>query len=376
MSWTVLLLGAYGLFGARIAARLARESDWRVLLAGRDLARAEALAARCRADARTRAVLVPLAVDAHGSEFAAVLARERPSLVINCAGPFQRQRYAVAQDCIAAGAHYLDLADGRDYVADFAGTLDAQARERGRLAVTGASTVPGLSAAVIDRHRGAFARLDGIDIGISPGNRTERGLATVAAILSYVGHELPWLERGHAVAVRGWQRLQRHRYPEPVGSRWLAACDVPDLSLFPQRYGPLVHLRFRAGLELRRLHFGIWLMSWLVRTGLVRDLARQAARLKRMSEWFATAGSDAGAMHVELSGTGVDGKPQRLAWEIVACNGDGPEIPATAAVVIARKLARGEIAARGACACLDLFTLEEFMESLDGFAIHETRRLW
>lgn len=372
MPWTVLLLGAYGLFGARIAARLAREPGWRLVLAGRDAGRAEALAAGCRADARTAAELVPLAIDAHGAGFAALLARERPQLVIHCAGPFQRQGYAVARQCIEAAAHYLDLADGRDYVAGFAPALDTVARDHGRLAVTGASTVPGLSAAVIDHYRGRFARLDGIDIGISPGNRTERGLATVAAILSYVGRPLPWREHGREIAVHGWQRLRRHAYPAPVGPRWLAACDVPDLALFAEHYGPLEHLRFRAGLELRRLHFGLWLLSWLVRAGFVRDLARRAAILKRSSEWFAHAGSDAGAMHVTLSGGAEDGRPRRLAWEIVARDGDGPEIPATAAVVIARKLARGEITARGARACLDLFTLGEFLESLGGFAIRAT----
>ncbi|HSX61834.1 MAG TPA: saccharopine dehydrogenase NADP-binding domain-containing protein [Tahibacter sp.] len=373
MRWTVLLLGAYGLFGSRIAARLAREPGWHVLLAGRDLARAEALAARCRTDAG--AELVPLAIDAHGDNFDTALARERPQLVIHCAGPFQGQGYTVARRCLAAGAHYLDLADGRDHVVGFGPALDATARERGLLAVTGASTVPGLSAAVVDAYRSTFARLDGIDIGISPGNRTERGLATVAAILSYVGRPLPWREQGRGIAVRGWQRLQRHRYPQPVGARWLAACDVPDLAVFPERYGPLVCLRFRAGLELRRLHFGVWLISWLVRAGLVRDLSRHAATLKHMSEWFAGAGSDTGAMHVTLDGVGAGGGSCRLTWEIVARDGDGPEIPATAAVVVARKLARGEITAYGARACMDLFTLDEFLESLTGFAIDTYYRI-
>ncbi|MBL8297638.1 MAG: saccharopine dehydrogenase NADP-binding domain-containing protein [Rhodanobacteraceae bacterium] len=375
MPWTILLIGAYGLFGARITARLARETGWRLLLAGRDVAKAEVLADHCRADARSVAELVPLALDAQSTGLATLLARERPQLVIHCAGPFQRQGYAVAQQCLEAGAHYLDLADGRDYVNGFAAALDATARESRLLAVTGASTVPGLSAAVIDHYRGQFGQLDGIDIGISPGNRTERGLATVAAILSYVGRRLPWREHGSEVAVHGWQQLQRHRYPPPVGSRWLAACDVPDLALFAQRYGPLEHLRFRAGLELRRLHFGLWLLSWLVRGGMVGDLARHAAILKRASEWFTHAGSDAGAMHVTLSGTDASGCHRQLTWEIVARDGDGPEIPATAAVVIARKLAYGELQASGAAACVDLFTLSEFTESLDGFAIDTRFRL-
>lgn len=369
MGWTVMLLGAYGLFGSRIAARLGREADWTVLLAGRDLAQARRRRERLAADPRCRATLDAVAVDAQTPALAELLARRRPDLVIHCAGPFQGRDYAVARQCLEAGAHYVDLADARGYVDGFAAAVDGLARERGLLAVAGASTVPGISAAVVDRYRGEFARLDGIAIGISPGNRTERGLATVAAILSYVGRALPWRRDGLPVAVRGWQRLQRQRYSAPVGVRWLAACDVPDLDLFATRYGPLQNLSFRAGLELRRLHFGLWLLSWLVRAGLVTDLAHHAARLKRMSEWFARAGSDAGAMHVELSGLGTDGHSRRRRWEIVACDGDGPEIPATAAVVIARKLARGTLAARGAHACLDLFTLDECLDSLADYAM-------
>jgi saccharopine dehydrogenase-like NADP-dependent oxidoreductase len=34
--------------------------------------------------------------------------------VIHTAGPFQGQDYAVARSAIAAGANYIDLADGRD----------------------------------------------------------------------------------------------------------------------------------------------------------------------------------------------------------------------------------------------------------------------
>jgi hypothetical protein len=49
--------------------------------------------------------------------------------------------------------------------------------------------------------------------------------------------------------------------------------------------------------------------------------------------------------------------------------GDGPQIPATPAVVLARKLADGGLSARGAMPCMGLFTLEEALFALDDFAI-------
>ena len=75
-----------------------------------------------------------------------------------------------------------------------------------------------------------------------------------------------------------------------------------------------------------------------------------------------------------MRGIGVDGTPLRLDWTLVAREGDGPQIPATAAIVLARKLARGELPGSGARPCLDMFTLEEFMTALDGFAMTATLR--
>src|SRR5690606_30603461 len=131
----------------------------------------------------------------------------------------------------------------------------------------------------------------------------------------------------------------------------------------------LRHCDFRAGLELRRMHFGLWLASWLVRARLVPSLARWARPLLRASEFWMQAGSDTGVMTMTLGGLAVDGSPLRLEWRIGAADARGPHIPATAAVVLARKLARGALPGGGARPCLDLFTLDEFLQALEGLPI-------
>jgi hypothetical protein len=77
-------------------------------------------------------------------------------------------------------------------------------------------------------------------------------------------------------------------------------------------------------------------------------------------------------MHVEIAGRRHDGTAYRVKWYIVAPDGDGPQIPCTAAVVIARKLARAEMPRSGAMPCLELFSVDEFMAALEGFNVHET----
>jgi saccharopine dehydrogenase-like protein len=364
-----LILGGYGFFGGRIARVLAREAGLQLIVAGRSKERASAYAAELQQHAAQP--VAATAVDVGDPGFSHELACLRPDLVIHTSGPFQEQDYRVALACIAAGAHYIDLADATGFVSEI-GTLNAAARERGVLVVSGASSVPGLSSAVIARYRSDFSAIESLDIGITPGNRTARGLATVQAVLSYCGRPFDcWID-GAWRTVHGWQGLKWHAYPAPVGRRLLGYCDVPDRVLYPKTCNGVQTVEFRAGFELPLLQLGMWCLAWLRRCGIVADWQRHAAALKRLSEHTMRWGSSAGAMHVEIAGTRHDGTAYRVKWYIVAPDGDGPQIPCTAAVVIARKLARAEMPQRGAMPCLELFSVDEFMAALAGFNVHET----
>lgn len=365
MSFRILVVGGYGNFGARISRRIAAWTDVELIVAGRDGARAAAFAAELTGPA----IGCGIALDLDAADLAHALAAQAPDLVIHTAGPFQHQDYRVAQAALACGAHYVDLADGRDFVAGFAAALDAAARRADRLAATGASSVPGLSAAVLDALRPAFAQIDAVAIGISPGNRTERGYATVRAILGYVGRPFRIWRNGAWRETRGWSTLRRVRYPAPVGSRWLSDCEVPDHDLFPARYRIRDRFDFHAGLELQSLHVGLWIGAGLRRIGLVRDWSRLARPLFAIAERLKHLGSDAGAMHVDVVGRDHDGRRLQRRWTLVARDGSGPEIPCTAAVLIADRLRRGQLPQRGARPCLDLFTLDDFMAELAAWPI-------
>ncbi|HZX70998.1 MAG TPA: saccharopine dehydrogenase NADP-binding domain-containing protein [Rhodanobacter sp.] len=357
-----MLIGAGGVFGSRIAAQLTGDPRFHLTLAGRRLASLAALRENL-GDPRVQLA----ALDVAAAALADALASLRPQLVIHAAGPFQRQSYRVAEACLACGSDYVDLADGRDFVGGI-GRLDSQAKAAGRLLVSGASTVPAFSSAVVDALLPRFGVLERIEHAISPGNRTPRGDATVAAILGYCGCPVRLWRDGRWQHGHGWMLSRYQRFP--FGRRWVGLCEVPDLELFPARYPSVRSVLFRAGLELKRLHFGTLAAAWLVRLGLIRDLARHAARLRRLSEWFLDAGSDVGGMVVELTGRDVQGQPLCLRWSLSAAAGDGPQIPATPAVVLARKLADGELSVRGAMpSCMGLFTLDEALAALDGFAI-------
>jgi hypothetical protein len=149
-----------------------------------------------------------------------------------------------------------------------------------------------------------------------------------------------------------------------LGGRWLGRCDVPDLELFPARYPGLEAVKVYAALEVGAFHLGLWGLSWLVRAGLLRRPERIAGPLLAAKRRLGFLGSDRGGMVVILEGRDADRRPKRLTWHLVAGSGHGPYIPATPGVIVARKLLRGALPARGAMPCLGLFALDEFLAEM------------
>jgi hypothetical protein len=261
--------------------------------------------------------------------------------------------------------HSVDLADGRAFV-NGATALDGKAKAAGVWVISGASTLPGLSSAVLEHYRREFAVIESLRYGISPGQKAERGLATTQAILTYVGKRL-MPAPGDEKPRYGWQDLHRQIYPV-LGGRFMANCDIPDLDLLPARYG-VRKIQFSAGIEVSFLHFGLWALGWLVRLGAPLDLPRHAALLLRASHWFDRFGTADGGMHIIIRGRDANGHTHERRWFIIALNGDGPQIPCAPAIVLARKLAGGTMPGGGALACVGLVTLEECLAELKPYAI-------
>ena len=298
-------------------------------------------------------------LDLSSADFSAALRALAPDIVIHCAGPFQGQDYRVVQAAIAAGAHYLDLADGREFVARFAEHNDAAARAAKVSAIAGASTLPALSSAVVDSMARRLYKVDEIQIAIAPGQRAPRGAATLAAVFGYAGKPFKWLSRGAWTDAWGWQELRRMRF-EGLGVRWGAACDVPDLELFPHWYPGVKTVEFRAALELSIEQLALWLAAWLRRSGIPLPIERWVRPLDLLASLLGTFGSTRGGMLVSFLGSRAGGSRVRVEWHLTADMNHGPEIPCMGAILLARGLARGENLPHGAFPCLGFLKLEDF----------------
>ena len=349
----ILVLGGYGNFGARICRALKDDPAIELVVGGRDADQARGFAAELGCGA------AGVAIDHSSFELAGELKRLGVELLIHTAGPYQGQGYAVARATALAGAHYVDLSDGRRFVCDFPGVMTDAFQKAGRTAICGASTVPALSSAIVDALCVGWQRVDAIDICIAPAQTAPRGKATLEGVLSYCGEEIQvWLD-GRWQVRRGWALPEKVRF-ERLAPRAGALCDIPDLELFPSRYGVANRVMFRAALELGFTQRALAILAMLRTQGLVAHPARLAGFMNSAANAMNFLGSALGGMVVRVEGLDANRSPARRAWHIAADDDHGPEIPCMAAILLARKFARGESLSSSAFACMGFLKLEEF----------------
>jgi len=219
--------------------------------------------------------------------------------------------------------------------------------------------VPALSAAVVDRLCAGWRRIDSIDVCIAPAQTAPRGEATMAAVLSYCGESIQVWDDGRWQSRRGWARPRPVKFAR-LRTRPGALCDIPDLELFPARYGVKQRVMFRAAVEVGIAQRAFALLARLRSLGLIFQPSRLAGVLNRIAGLIDFMGSSLGGMVVRVEGADASGALARRSWHIAADNDHGPEIPCMAAILLARRIARGERFPPGASTCMGLLDLSDF----------------
>jgi saccharopine dehydrogenase-like NADP-dependent oxidoreductase len=352
----IIILGGYGTFGRLIAEQLARPGV-QLVIAGRDAVKGPAFARSLNAgfvccDATNAVSLRETIVGAH--------------LVINASGPFQAKDYSIPQSCIGQGCHYIDLGDGREYVAGIS-QLDEQAKARGVFVCVGASTTPAITSAAVAELRPLVPKIRSIKVALNAGNRNPAGVSTIASILAYVGRPVRvWQDRQWR-EIPGWGLGEFINFPEPVGRRRVQLCDVPDLELFPRLFDA-DSVVFKAGIELTLFNYMIAAMGQLRKLRPSLNLPGLAKPLVTVSKLFKSLGTLHGSFGVWV--TGDDGAERSLAF---VAPQNGPRVPSSPAVLLSRKLLAGGITQRGAFPGVGFIGLAEFEEHLSQFGIRVVR---
>jgi len=346
MGKRILVLGGYGIFGRRISRAIAAMPSVECVIGGRRPRKGRGY---------NGDNITALTVNAHDPA-SLRLALDGGFAVVNAVGPFQAHDYTVAETCAGMGVHYVDLAETRAHV-DGITRLNRRAQQKHCLIVSGASSVPAVSAALVDMLAPEFDRISDIHVCLSSGNKNPCGEATLRTILSYAGSSFRIKENGRWRNAYGWSESEKVVFPAPVGKRRVYLCDVPDLDIFPTRYGAQTVI-FRAGLGLKLFNRGLFLLARARRLGWIKNLTGWAPGLIVASHLFRGFGSAAGGMQVLVRGR-KNGEEIQHTASLVARDNNGLMISCSPALALIRKWVERGVADSGAVPCVGLLAWDE-----------------
>jgi hypothetical protein len=370
----ILILGGYGTFGGRLAQLLKDEAALTLLIAGRSLPSAQAFCDRLGGAAR----LVPLQFDRDG-DLRQQLHAAQPELLVDASGPFQDYSgdpYRVVAACIEARVDYMDLADGSAFVKGIA-RFDAAAQQRGIAVLSGVSSFPVLTAAVVRRLYADLARIERISAGIAPSPYAAVGPNVIRAIAGYSGKKTRLVRGGQPAWGHALTETRRYTIAPPgqlpLRSIRFSLVDVPDLQLLPELWAGIDSVWIGAGPVPELLHRMLNGLAWLVRLRLLPTLLPLAP----LFHWVIGRcrwGEPRGGMFVAVQGRDALGQPQQRSWHLLAEGDDGPLIPSMAVEALVRRRLKGFRPAAGARAALHELELEDYEALFRQRRIHSGQR--
>lgn len=356
---TVLIIGGYGTFGARLARLLAERGGIRLLVAGRSIERAATLIAALPEGTVAEA----LRFDREGDVVAALRAAG-PDVVVDASGPFQLygdNPYRVIEAALALRITYLDLADASAFVAGVS-RFDAEAKARQVAVLSGISTIPVISSAVVTALGAGLDAVREIGIGITPSPRVRIGRNVIEAILSYAGRRFDVWENGTRAEGFGLTSIRTMTIAPPgavpLPRVRFSLIDAPDLTLLPEAFKGVQSVWVGGGTRPEGLHRLLNALAWLVRRRILPSLSPFATLAHRV-QGLLRFGEDRGGMFVMVTGLRGD-ETVRRSWHLIAEGDNGPFIPAMAAYLIIDGIARGEPPAAGARSGVNTLPLAAF----------------
>lgn len=246
MSKRILIVGGSGKIGQAVVQDLADHTDAELILAGRQRARGEAIAAQFG----KRADFVALDLDRASVDDL----RQRVAgmdLVLQCVGPFRSRPPTLLQAAIAAGVNYVDVCDDRG------GTqqrlqMDAAAKAAGVTALIDTGTFPGIDNVLVAEALARHPQADTLHLSFVCAGSGGGGFGVLQTTFLAVSRpfeqriEGRWQEtpsyRGRRVVDFGPPLGRRPIYHFEVPEIWSLAQVFPQLQTITSRFGSIPEL--------------------------------------------------------------------------------------------------------------------------------------
>jgi hypothetical protein len=358
---TILIVGGYGTFGGRLVELLEDGPRLTLIIAGRSLEKAKAY---CMERGKTAAKLIPACFNRAGN-LPSQLAGAGPDIVVDASGPFQTygaDQYKLIEACIAGGIHYLDLADGSDFVAGVR-AFNEMAHAAGVFVLSGVSSFPVLTACVVRELSKDMSKIEAIRGGIAPSPYAGVGENVIRAIAGYAGQPIRVKRMGEEGMAYPFTESVRYTIAPPgyvpLNNRLFSLVDVPDLRLLAENWPETKNIWMGAAPVPEILHGALNFFAWVVRLRLAPSLL-PLAKLMHFVTNHVRWGEHRGGMFVEVEGRNADGLRAKKSWHLLAEGKDGPLIPCMAIEAIIQKILHGHVPALGARAALNDLVLADY----------------
>jgi hypothetical protein len=257
---TVVVLGGAGYFGRLLLEDLLATTRAPLCAVGRSASRLARLARELDPAGRRLTVRVQDVRDRAG--LGAVL--QPGDVVVDCAGPFQTRGLEAVETTVDRGAHFIDIADARNYIAAVRARRDDWARSTANV-LSGASAVPGLVVLLAARAAAGLDRTEAIRTWMAPGNRDPRRHATVYSLLDDLCRPFAILRAGRREPVQPWSHPMTAAFPAPVGDRIGYLMSGVDADVLPEYFADVQTCELRVGSELRVLNAAVKLLCPVAR---------------------------------------------------------------------------------------------------------------
>ena len=262
----ILIVGGYGVVGGRIAAELAPDYPDQVIVAGRNLDRANAIATAIGHGVRGCELDVTVS-----SSIAAALGDV--AVVMSC---IDQPGRGLMHAAIERGLRYTDITPhltelGRGAAYE---KIDAAARASGARLVLGTGIVPGIANVMVRAIAGALGGAEEIETSLLLSARDVAGPASFDYFLQELSMPFEIHVNGADHPAYAFGDRQPVEFPPPIGMRPAYLFPFSDQVLYPRTMGART-VRTRLAIEPTWL---AKLLAMVVRTGAARLISRGAVR--------------------------------------------------------------------------------------------------
>jgi hypothetical protein len=370
----VLIIGGTGIFGQKLCHHIAQHFDLELFISSRSENSAINFVHKLKRLYPTKPFDY-IALNT-AKNLIETLDHITPDVTIDCSGPFQNANYSIAEAVIAAGSHFIDMADAPEYLDGFCNALDEPAKAQNVACISGASSSPCFTIAGAKHIISNWQRVDDIDIAFVPGGKGDVGQSVIQAILSYAGKPISTWREGKRDKIDAWVNSKQMNIGR-LGWRRVAPAETYDALYLGETLNVRSQVSFSAGLEAPIEHYGVVLLANLSKWGLPinrpfvsKKLAKLLHKIRFMIKPFTTG---RGGMMIRAKGLNAQGVYQVSEYELIAEDNHGPNNPILPTATVLRKLL-GENIPIGATLAFDAVNVSDIEAECVGYSI-ETKVL-